>query len=68
MVSTDQPDPRRYRHPERCIDCGALYPLNKVEGGAVCDGCKARRVEQYGDAWQRDRRPPQAWNGRRAMH
>ena len=49
-----------YRHPERCIDCGTLYPVNTVEGGAVCDACKERRVEQHGDDWQRDRRPPEA--------
>ena len=45
------------RHPEKCIDCGGLRPTHTVEGGAVCDDCKARRVEKYGDDWQRDRRP-----------
>ena len=48
-----------YEHPEKCIDCGGLRPTHTVEGGAVCDDCKARRVEKYGDDWQRDRRPPE---------
>ena len=61
MNDTTTTPPGAYRHPERCIDCKKLYPeQNPVEGGAVCDACKAIRIQRYGaDDWQRDRRPPE---------